>query len=252
MQMQESNPLRFCKQCTCSAESQSGWEGPPVGCSEAFTKRKGVFFFKGKKTILRQARCWCLWVYLAGITSLLLDTWCYMDICLSLSLSMWDRLPFQFWHLCLFVLHLTISSNFEIWLDLIPLISYNWSLASFFLPKQSHTHNFTTIPKRHLNPNPKKIPPKRFSHPLWGQSLTSHQPSTNPSPTHQLPYHPYHPEKKTQFSSSCSSKAHRTQEAPRPRSWRPCAQEKEKHRDKTPKCLPSRFADVFLFFGWEK
>ena len=123
-------------------------------------------------------------VYLAGITSLLLDTWCYMDICLSLSLSMWDRLPFQFWHLCLFVLHLTISSNFEIWLDLIPLISYNWSLASFFLPKQSHTHNFTTIPKRHLNPNPKKIPPKSFTPPLgpkFNQPSTIHQPITNPS-----------------------------------------------------------------------
>ena len=89
----------------------------------------------------------------------------------------------------------------------------------FFLPKQSHTHNFTTIPKRHLNPNPKKIPPKSFTPPLgpkFNQPSTIHQPITNPSPTHQLPYHPYHPEKKTQFSSSCSSKATALKKLPDP------------------------------------
>lgn len=151
----------------------------------SFYKKKGCIFFQRKKTILRQARCWCLWCILleSHLCYLILDViWTF--VFLSLSLSMWDRLPFQFWHLCLFVLHLTISSNFEIWLDLIPLISYNWSLASFFLPKQSHTHNFTTIPKRHLNPNPKKIPPKSFTPPLgpkFNQPSTIHQPITNPS-----------------------------------------------------------------------
>ena len=99
-------------------------------------------------------------VYLAGITSLLLDTWSQMDI-VFLSLSLCE-IAFIF-NSDMFVLRLTISSNFAIWLDLIPLISYNWSLTFFFSQNKSHTYNFTTIPKRHLNPNPKKNPPKSFN-----------------------------------------------------------------------------------------
>ena len=184
---------------------------------------------------------WCILLE-SHLCYLILDLkWTFVFLSLSLSLC---EIAFIF-NSDMFVLHLTISSNFAIWLDLIPLISYNWSLTFFFSQNKSHTYNFTTIPKRHLNPNPKKRSTKSFNEkiprkasPLWAGRFPIHQP-------HQGQPTGTHPEKKTQFSSSCSSKATALKKLPDP-GVEDHAPKRRKSIVTRPQNAWSRFAVFFL------